>query len=536
MKYWHRIRPQVPGYLLCSLTMMCVLLFVTERAHAGTADKPVCEGSLQTRIDAANPGDTVGLANGCIYRETVTVNKPLTLDGSGTGEIRGSDVWDSWSKSGSGWISSETAPKFPEQARYRCEDDGQRCRWPEQVFVDGEPLKQVAAEPQPGQFALDEGRRIILAADPAGRRVEVTTRMRWLLGASDDVTVQGVKMKHAAKDGLWNGGYSGWTVEDNDLSYAHEKNLALTLGKSLLARNNSLHDAGQLGLGSNDAKIRIVDNRLYGNNTERFDPGWEAGGMKIAQPLKVRISGNEVYKNKDMGIWIDVVNPRQESVEISNNRVHHQPWQGIRVEITKNFEVRDNLVWENGWEQGDTYNGSGISISGSHDGIVADNVLAWNASGISVVQQSRERAEEKDYQTTKNVRLVANKMIQDEIPGTSDHAAVLWNGDDRAVAEGALSIYDPVANNGGVNDEYWFDEPEGNTYRFKWADKFKDLADYNATPAEKGGRYLSEDEKQKLLKDHDLPTAHGDHSASEVGLVAVALSEIKRWVAKIFRK
>ena len=492
---------------------------------------------MQAKVEAAAPGSTVNLTDNCIYRETITVNKPLTLKGSGNSEIRGSDVWDGWSRSGSRWISSESVPDFSVQARYRCEDGSQRCRWPEQVFVDGKPLEQVSSEPKPGQFALDGGRRVILADDPAGHQVEVTTRSRWVIGASDDVTVRGFTMKHAAKDGLWNGGYSSWTVEDNDLSYAHEKNLALTLGDSLLARNNDLHDAGQLGMSSNDAEIEIVDNRLYGNNTEQFDPGWEAGGMKIAQPLKARISGNEVYDNKDMGIWIDVVNPRQESVEISGNKVHHQPWQGIRVEITKNFEVRGNLVWENGWEKGDTYNGSGISINGSHDGIVADNILAWNASGISVVQQSRVGAEEKDYQTTRNVRLDANKVIQDEIPGTSDHAAVLWNKDDKAISEGALSIYDPAANNGGVDDEFWFDEPEGKTYRFKWNDKFKDLTDYNATPAEKNGHYMADQKKEALLNDNNLPAAPGDHaSANKVGLVSVTLDEIKRWFEKVLGK
>ena len=515
--------------------MSCSLIFLMGHTGDGKSDKATCEDSLQEKIDAAKPDDTVNLGGDCIYRETVTVNKPLTLNGSGTGEVRGSDVWDDWSKTGSRWVSSGAVPMFPIQARYRCEDDSRRCRWPEQVFMDGEPLKQVASEPRKGQFALDEGRRVILADDPEGRLVEVTTRERWVLGASDDVTIQGITMKHAAKDGIWNGGYSGWTVEDNDLSYAHEKNLALTLGDSLLARDNDLHGAGQLGMSSNDAEIEILGNRLYGNNTEGFDPGWEAGGMKIAQPLKARISGNEVYKNREMGIWIDVVNPRQKSVEISDNKVHHQPWQGIRVEITKNFEVRDNLVWENGWEKGDSYNGSGISVNGSHDGIVADNILAWNASGISVVQQSREGAEEKDYQTTRNVRLDGNKVIQDEIPGTSDHAAVLWNRDDRAVAEGALSIYDPAANNGGTNDEYWFDEPEGETYRFKWESKFKDLADYNATPAEKNGHYMSDEDKQALLNDNNLPMAYGDHrSTNNVGIITLTLSEIKRWVKKVF--
>ena len=523
-----------PWYAAALPMVLCSLLLLTGYASVEKSGETTCNDSLQAKVDAAIPGGTANLADNCIYRETVTLNKPLTLNSSGTSEIRGSDVWDVWNKTGSRWVSSKSVPELSAPDRYRCEGGSQRCRWPEQVFLDGEPLDQVASEPRPGQFALDEGRKVILADDPANRLVEVTTRDRWIIGASDDVAVRGFTMKHAAKDGLWNGGYSRWTVENNDLSHAHAKNLALTLGSSLLARNNDLHDAGQLGMSSNDAEIDILDNRLYGNNTEAFDPGWEAGGMKVAQPLVARISGNEVYDNKNIGIWTDIVNQRQKSVKISGNKVHHHPRQGIRVEITKNFEIRDNLVWENGWGQGDSYNGSGISVAGSRDGIVAGNILAWNASGIAVVQQPRDGAEEQLYQTTRNVRLDGNEVVQDEIPGTLDHAAVLWNGDDRAVAKGALSIYDPAANNGGVDGRYWFDEPEGDTYRFKWDNKFKDLADYNATPAEKNGRYLSDREKRDLLRAKDLPLSPENHpSAGNTELVALALREIGRWIDKV---
>lgn len=478
------------------------------------AIEPTCSDSLRARIDAANPGDAVDLRGDCIYRESVTIDKPLTLRGAGAGEIRGSDVWDGWIKDGYVWISSRSVPSFSVPSRHRCEGLSWHCRWPEQVFVDGEPLRQVARYPGSGQFALDADRRVILADNPADRVVEVTVRERWVLGAADDVTVQGIAMKHAAGDGLWNGGYSGWTVKNNDLSYAHAKNLALTLGDALLARNNELHDAGQLGISSNDADIEILGNRVYDNNTEDFDAGWEAGGIKVSQPRTVLIANNEVYDNKDIGIWTDVVNGNQTSVEIARNRVHHQPGQGIRVEITKNFDIRDNVVWENGWDENDPHNGAGITVAGSHDGVVNDNVLAWNASGIAVVQQNRKRTNEQPYDTVRNVRLNRNRVVQDEIPGSSDSAAVLWNEDSSAIAEGAPSLYDPAMNNGSADGWYWFDEPEGRTNRFKWDGKLKTLAALNAMPAEENGSYLPDAEKDALLEINYMPAVPEDHSAT----------------------
>lgn len=509
---------RAPARIGLLLVVLLALLVSATPAKAQTADtKPDCSGSLQAEVDAAAPESTVELARDCVYREMVTVDKPLTLSGGGEGGIRGSDVWEDWEERDRLWTSAKPVPRFAAPERSVCEEGTRRCLQHEQVFADGEPLVQVDSDPEPGQFALDAGRRVVLAENPAGHRIEVTTRPSWIVGAADDVTVRGIAMKHAAETGVWNGGCSRWVVEGNDLSHAHEKNLALTLGRDLAARGNELHDAGQLGMSSNEADVEIVGNRVYGNNTEGFSAVWEAGGMKVSQARTARISGNEVYRNGEIGIWTDVVNGAQTSVEISGNRVHHNPRQGIRVEITKNFVVRDNVLWENGWGQGDSYNGSGISVNGSRDGVVAGNVLAWNASGIGVVQQDRDRAHEQAYDTTANVRLEGNYIVQDEVPGTSDHAAVFWNGDANAVAGGAPSITSPEAVNGGSNNAYWFDEPEGATPRFKWDGQIRALAEYDATPAERDGRYLTAREKDVLLREHGLPESPEPHPAPPDG-------------------
>ena len=516
-------------HLLLALCLIPAFGIGAGTAEAQTAPSPpTCPESLQTKIDAASPGGTVDLADGCVYRETVEVDRPLTLDGAGGGGIRGSDVWNGWRKAGPSWVSSRSVPGLLAPSRYRCEDGSPSCGWPEQVFVDGEPLTQVSSDPKEGQFALDGGRRVVLGEDPAGRTVEVTVRERWIVGASDGVTVDGIEMRHAGLDGLWNGGYSGWTVRGNDLSYAHAKNLALTLGDSLVAEDNDIHHGGQLGMSSNDARIEIVDNRIYENNTEGFDPDWEAGGMKIAQPRAARISGNEVHHNGDIGIWTDVVNGRQTSVEVSGNRVHHQPRQGIRVEITKNFSVHDNVVWENGWGEGDSYSGAGIVVAGSRNGTVNDNVLAWNASGIGVVQQDRRGAEEQSYDATTKVVLTGNRIIADEVPGSANHAAVFWNG--------TSGLYAPGSNNGGSDNAYWFDGPEGETRRFKWDRRIETLADYNATPAEKGARYLKDAEKTALLKENKLPSApEKDHPSPNPNGFDAAVAGLISWLKDVLR-
>jgi nitrous oxidase accessory protein NosD len=49
---------------------------------------PGC-GSIQALVDAASPEAVVEAPGGCVYRETITINKPLTLKGGPGAEIRG---------------------------------------------------------------------------------------------------------------------------------------------------------------------------------------------------------------------------------------------------------------------------------------------------------------------------------------------------------------------------------------------------------------------------------------------------------------
>src|SRR5215831_2616995 len=153
----------------CAAALSAPLLGAGTTVAAG-----VCSTSLQSLVDATPSGGVLRLP-ACLYEQTVTINKPMTLDGQGQAEIRGSDVWTAWTQSGSTWISANVLPPFDPGAGVICDDP--RCNWPEQAFYDGTPLTQVAVGVQPasGQFSLTSGRQVILANNPAGHVVEVST-------------------------------------------------------------------------------------------------------------------------------------------------------------------------------------------------------------------------------------------------------------------------------------------------------------------------------------------------------------------------
>ena len=64
-----------------------------------TAQAPDCSRKLQSLVDEAAPSAVVSVP-ACVYRETVTVTKPIALVAEPGAEIRGSDVWSDWTQTG----------------------------------------------------------------------------------------------------------------------------------------------------------------------------------------------------------------------------------------------------------------------------------------------------------------------------------------------------------------------------------------------------------------------------------------------------
>lgn len=253
---------------------LCVLLSVTLMlAHPGRAEavKRECSGSLQKRIDAAPRGGVVNAPNGCVFRERVNVNKPITLKGGPGAEIRGSEVWKGWNRVGSRWVRGDL-PSFRNTGR--CKGNTRRCRWPAQVYLDGRALRQVGSNPGRRQFAVNDG-KVILGSDPGGHTVEVTTRRFWIMGRADNVTIQGFTMRHAANGSqtgaITNNGHDGWTIRRNHLLQAHGANVNMGRGTDLKVIANNIHHAGQVSINSNQANLEIRRNRIHHNNTEAFE-------------------------------------------------------------------------------------------------------------------------------------------------------------------------------------------------------------------------------------------------------------------------
>jgi nitrous oxidase accessory protein NosD len=434
----------------------------------------------------------------------------MTLRGD-RAEIRGSDIWSGWQLDGSRWRSENSVPTFTGGGV--C--SAPRCAWPEQVFFDGRPLGQVAADPAAGQFSIDPGRRVMLADDPTGHLVEVTVRERWLTVDAPDVTIEGFVMRHAAtppQHGALQAlpGADHLTVRGVHLSDAHGALISFqgVTGASLVS--SDLTRGGQLGVhagGTGTTDLTIQGNRITDNNTEGFDVNWEAGGLKAAMATNLRVVDNVVAHNDGPGIWCDI---ECRNFTASGNRVDGNTRAGIMFEIGDGAMIENNVVWENGWGRPTWGWGAGVLISSSSGATVRGNFLAWNAVGISVISQVRNRpGGDRVHETS----VVDNTVVSDAAGGYLLAWLQDWSG----------AMYAPDSKNSGSGNRFWDAAPEPASCRFEWSGCIDRLAAFSSTPGGNGSRYLTDEEAHAALGASGVPAEPVAHPVGQPRLRIVLL-------------
>jgi parallel beta-helix repeat protein len=465
---------------------------------------PDCSSSLQTLINNAPAGSTLTVPK-CTYRETVTVNKALTIDGQGQASLRGSDVWNNFSASGGNWVSSQSVPTLHTETRDICAPaSDQRCKLPEQVYIDGSPQYQLAtgSTPAAGQFALNASRQVVLGTDPTSKTVEVTTRQSILKAGASGVTVKGLDMRHSGNQAqtgaVSNNGFNNFTLEGCSVLYGHGCNVNMSDATGQKLIDTIINYAGQLGLGSDHASIEVTGGEMAYNNTEEFSSGFEAGALKVTDQgsagdvNNVLFDGVHVHDNDGSGIWIDI---DVRNTTIQNNRIHDNIGFGIFFEVSDGAEIANNIAYNNGTEISGWGWGAQIGVINSRNVEVHDNVVAWGADGISVISQ--ERTDWPDYQDVTGVTVHHNTILRNS-DGVNGFG-LAWLQDWAGV------LYDAGSANQGYDNAYWYPAAEGGGDRFSWSSSTRFLSTFNSTPGEERGRYLTNAEKDAVLATYSIP-------------------------------
>jgi hypothetical protein len=159
--------------------------------------------------------------------------------------------------------------------------------------------------------------------------------------------------------------------------------------------------------------------------------------------------------------------------------------------------VTGNEVWGNSWgPNGNAWAwGGGITLASSDHAEVDNNVVAWNADGITVVSQQRT-----DDAPHVEINVHDNTIAMSPGSDTAAYAsgwAMDWAG----------ILFNAASNNRGSNNRYWYPTAENSQSRYAWNGAKTRLADFEATPAEAGGSYLTTSQKDAALAGAGVPTA-----------------------------
>ncbi|MCH8513067.1 MAG: right-handed parallel beta-helix repeat-containing protein [Kiritimatiellae bacterium] len=361
---------------------------------------------LQTALNAASPGDRLLFAPG-IYRASLrmtrsgTAEHPIVLEAEVPGQtvITGADVLTGW------------APCEKMQGAFELEVDlshltpepkyGPLIGRKEQVFVDGQPLRQVLHLDQltPGAFCYQDAEKklcifpqaftgelsggateidaggitgggtvavdrddpancwqfLLRPFDPAAHCIEVTTRAEiFAIGAGRErgepahVHVKGLVFRasgDAPQQPMVRFCGQHLLIENCLFEFGATRGFDLRADHSVMrgcvARLN-----GQMGFSGYGDHNLIEDCALLYNNTKHSDfVCFEQGGCKIVRTghwtvRRVRCTGND-----GPGIWFDIDN---------HDAVIEQCWcegnsgPGIMYEISRDADIRNNVCYRNG--------------------------------------------------------------------------------------------------------------------------------------------------------------------------------------------
>jgi len=275
-------------------------------------------------------------------------------------------------------------------------------------------------------------------------------------------------------------GGSGHRILDSELAYCEQQGFHLASVSDTVVARNTIH---------------------HNNPNRVYDSSWEAGAGKAAGASGLVFESNEVYSNLGPGLWCDL---DCRNVTFSNNRIHHNEKAGIFFEISDGALITGNQVWDNGWGKTAWGWGAGILVSSSRNVEVANNLVAWNADGISVISQQRSdgnhfRPGISNWDSVVNISVHHNDIVlAPQTSDTSDKYMLAWLQDWTGV------MFDPASSNLGSSNRYWHAQAEP-TRRFAWNGGLSLVTDFNATPGEAGGRYLTVTERDTMLAAAGVP-------------------------------
>ena len=411
-------------------------------ANDGSAERPFA--TLGAALKAAPSGATVEVASGTYREGELSTSKKLTIT-AGKGQqvsLNGADIVTDWNDNGDGTYSSARSDfvRFSHVSTVNANPAVEgMAAYPEQVFVDGKELTQVAdrSEVGPGTFWVNDPDPVTLVNPQNNRQgynVKPHTGVSYVLGDNPSGhTVEVVQHHHSLTLGGEGSVFNGFTVEkysplqqwdykDPEIGtltggvmfFVGAKNVSVTnntfqysaMGTALGLTNadgstvsgNTITHNGGVGFGINrSSDISVEHNTWSMNNQAGFivdncGAFCTIGDTKITHVDGVRYAFNTHdyseagYNHNDpnvdsprrlIGVWFDegVINS-----EIVGNHFINVGKSAIFDEVSSGNIIASNIV-ENSFE--------GIVLSGTDSDKIFNNTIVDTLSPMVIREDTR---------------------------------------------------------------------------------------------------------------------------------------------------
>lgn len=364
----------------------------------GSIDDPFA--TVNAALDRVRETGTI-VVRGGVYHEAVFVgrSKHVTIQ-SYPGEdvvFDGSVALAEWTQDGDSWTTRWTADFDSSPSYTRGGKDGNVETWtfldpayplaahPDQVWIDGERLRQVAtaAEVDGTSFAVDTERDLlVIGADPAGREVRASDLQLAFKVRSDGSTLSGLTIRRFAPSIPDMGAVvlegNGSRMVDVAIEESATSGVFVTGTGSTLERV-TVRDSGLIGVAANFADRLTLDGVLLtGNNSEHFNHAPVSGGFKITRSQHLTVRNSVMNDNLGPGIWIDqsVLDSVISSTDVLDNAGH-----GLFAEISNRLLLVDVVIAGNRRQ--------GLKINDTSEVMVWRSTIVGNGVAIAILQEQR---------------------------------------------------------------------------------------------------------------------------------------------------